>query len=201
SAACGVLVAEWGVDLFARASPAIIASARNDYGVFSPFAAPALDTCVLLFTLLLTVATTIACGLTPALQATRPSLVPALKDDSRVGGRPRALGGLIVAEIALAVLLLTASGLLLETFIGMQQLRGGFTSEGVLTFWVRPPSSRYAPADGPVIVERMLARVEQVPGVVSAAVNRATPFMGGARTTGFFPGNPVDPRTRPSVGR
>ena len=201
SAACGVLVAEWGVDFFARASPAIVASARNDYGVFSPFAAPALDTRVLLFTLLVTGGTTIACGLTPALQASRPALVPALKDDGRVGGRPRALGGLVVAEIALAVLLLTASGVLLESFIGMQQLRGGFSSEGVLTFWVRPPNARYGPADGPAVVERVLARVEQVPGVVSAAVNRATPFMGGARTTVFFPGKRVDPRTAPVVGR
>ncbi|PYQ73706.1 MAG: hypothetical protein DMG01_22045 [Acidobacteria bacterium] len=202
SAAFGVLLAEWGVEVFARTSPAIIASARNDYGVFAPFAAPALDVRVLLFTLLITVATTIACGLTPALQASRPTLVPALKEDVRTGGgRHRALGGLVIAEVALAVLLLTASGLLLESFAGMQQLRAGFAPDGVLTFWVRPPNSRYAPADGPAIIERVLARIEQVPGVVSAAVNRATPFMGGARTTVFFPDRPVDPRTAPSVGR
>jgi putative ABC transport system permease protein len=201
AAAFGVLLAQWSVDVFARTSPAIIASARNDYGVFSPFAAPRLDFRVLLFTLLVTSATTIACGLTPALQASRPTLVPALKEDVRTGGRHRALGGLVVAEVALAVLLLTASGLLLESFVGMQRLRAGFTPDGVLTFWIRPPNSRYAPADGPAIVERVLARIEQVPGVVSAAVNRATPFMGGARTTVFFPDRPADPRTAPVVGR
>jgi len=70
-----------------------------------------------------------------------------------------------------------------------------------LTFWIRPPNSRYQPKDGPAIVERILTAIQQVRGVESAAVNRATPFIGGARSIVFFPGQPGDRANAPPVGR
>ena len=57
------------------------------------------------------------------------------------------------------MLLLAASGLLLETFARIQRRRTGFVADNVLTFWVRPPASRYAPDDGPATVDRLLTRI------------------------------------------
>lgn len=163
--------------------------------------APALDVRVLLFALTATLGTTVAFALAPALAASRPHLVSALKEGDRGGGRHRGLAGLVVSDVALAVLLLSAAGLLVESFARMQNLRAGFSTDRVVTFWVRPANSRHAPTDGPSIVERMLTRIERVPGVESAAVNRCTPFTGGARTTIFFPGQPADRANASVVGR
>ena len=120
-------------------------------------------------------------------------LVTALKEDDRGGGRGgRALSILVVSEVAIACLLLTASGLLIESFARIQSRRTGFVSDDVLTFWVRPPGSRYPPASGPATVDRLLTRIQAVPGVESAAVNRCTPFSGCCEH---------DPVPRRSAGR
>jgi putative ABC transport system permease protein len=199
--ACGTLVAAWGVTLFARASPAVVASFANNYGAVGVFAAPALDLRVLLFAAGATLLTTVLFALAPAIGASRQNLVAALKEDDRGGGRGRALGALVVSEVALAVLLLGAAGLLLETFARLQSRRAQFIAGNVLTFWVRPPASRYAPADGPATLDRLLARIQSVPGVESAAVNRCTPFTGCSRTVIFFPGGPGRVDEAPGVGR
>jgi predicted permease len=129
-------------------------------------------------------------------------LTRALKEDERSGGaRRRIFRALVVTEIALAVLLLAAAGLLLDSFAQMQRLRGGFERDRVLTFWVRPPTSRYHVTEGPAIVERLLTSVERVPGVESAAVNRCTPFAGCSRTVLFLTDRPNDPRDPRIVGR
>src|SRR6266851_4714521 len=198
---CGTVLAAWGVAIFARTSPAIIASFGNEYSAVASFAVPSLDLRVLLFAAAATLGTTVLFALVPAIDASRADLVPALRDDDRSGGRSRALAALVVSEVALAVLLLAGAGLLITSFTRMQNLREGFSSDRVLTFWIRPPNSRYSPADGPAIVERMLTRIAQVPGVESAAVNRSTPFMGPSRTIIFFPGRPVDRVNAPPVGR
>ena len=197
----GTLVAVWSVDAIAAAAPATIASFVNDYLAVASFAAPRLEIRVLAFGFAATVGTTVLFALLPALEASRQDLASVLKQDNRTGARGRTLPALVVSEIALAVLLLTAAGLLIETFARIASRRAGFDPDRVITFWIRPPNARYAPADGPAIVERMLTRIEQVPGVQSAAVNRATPFMGGSRSMVFFPGAPIDPATAPPVGR
>ena len=74
-------------------------------------------------------------------------------------------------------------------------------ADDILTFWVRPPGSRYPIASGPATVDRLLTRIQAVPGVESAAVNRCTPFSGCSRTILFFPGRPIDPSAAPGVGR
>ena len=197
----GTLVAAFGIDLFARASPSVVASWGNNYGAVGVFAAPSLDLGVLLFSVATTLTTTVMFALAPAIGASRPDLVASLKEDDRGGGRSRALGALVVSEVGLAVLLLGASGLLLQTFAQLQGRRTGFVADNVLTFWVRPPASRYAPEDGPAALDRLLARVQAVAGVESAAVNRCTPFTGCSRTVMFMPGLDVRPEDAPGVGR
>jgi putative ABC transport system permease protein len=188
------------MDALGRAAPAVIASFRNDHGAFAPFATPHLDARVFLFTLALTVAATFICAIAPALHAARADVVEAR--NARGGSaRRRGLTGLVAGQIAAAVLLLAGAGLLLDSFERLQHQRAGFVSDHVLTFWIRPPNTRYRPSDGPAIVERMLNRIEAVPGVVSAAVNRCTPFMGCARTTVDTGADPLGSRASTAVGR
>jgi len=195
----GVLLALWGVDLFSTYAPAVLWSGRI---TISQFSMPALDVRALAFTLAVTVLTSVFCGLAPALDTSRTRVTDALKEDERGGGVPRRLfKALVVVEIALAVLLLAAAGLLLDNIARMQRLRQGFDTEGVVTFWVRPPTSRYAVIEGPAIVERLLTSVERVPGVESAAVNRCTPFSGCSRTVLSFADRPNDPANLIVVGR
>jgi putative ABC transport system permease protein len=65
---------------------------------------------------------------------------------------------------------------------------------------VRPPSSRYGPSTGPEILDRLLTRIQRVPGVESAALNRCVPFTGCSRTTLHLPGEPAGSPGEP-VGR
>jgi putative ABC transport system permease protein len=198
----GTLFAWLGAGIFARTAPAVIASGRNNYGALGMQGSPALDPGVLLFALAVALGTTLLFALVPALAASRSDLVTALKEDDRGGGRgSRTLSTLVVSEVALACLLLTASGLLIESFARLQSRRAGFVSDDVLTFWVRPPGSRYPPAAGPATVGRLLTRIQAVPGVESAAVNRCVPFSGCSRTIAFFLDRPTDPANAPGVGR
>jgi putative ABC transport system permease protein len=198
----GTLLAWWGVGFFQRAAPAVIASGRNNYGAIGSLAAPGLDPVVLLFALGSALGTTLLFALVPALTASRPDLVTALKEDDRGGSSGgRALSILVVAEVAIACLLLTASGLLIESFARIQSRRTGFVSDEVLTFWVRPPGSRYPPAAGPATLDRLLTRIQAVPGVESAAVNRCVPFSGCSNTILFLADRPVDRENAPGVGR
>ena len=142
-------------------------------------------------------------ALAPALEASRADLATALKENDRAAaGSGRTLGALVVSEVALAVLLLSASGLLIESFARIQSRRTGFVADNVLTFWVRPPGSRYPRRrSGPATVERLLTRIQSVPGVESAAVNRCTPFSGCSRTIAVLPDRPADRSDAPGVGR
>ena len=202
AAAIGTALAVWGMRLFASAAPPVVPMASNNYSAIAIFGVPSLDAGVLLFTLAATAATTIVFALVPAVGATGLELSTALKEDDRGGGRSRrALGGLVVTEVALAVLLLVGAGVLIQAFARVQSLRVGFVQDGVLTFWLRPSNSRYGPGDGPVIIERLLTRIQRVPGVDLAAVNRCTPFTGCSRSVVFFADRANDPQNAPPVGR
>ena len=184
--------------------PAVIPSASNGYAQFAAYGAPALDRAVLIFSLGVTVCTSVLCGLMPALDTSRPDLVTALKDDSRTsaGGKHRALATLVVCEVALAVLLLAGAGLFIKSFAQAAQQRGGFTTDRVISFWVNPPAFRYETKDGPAAVERLLTRIQQLPDVELAAVNRCVPFsMSCARTNLSLNGPITDPAHAPVVER
>lgn len=197
--ACGSALAVWGVEAVARLAPAMQWTGRTAVAAFS---APALDERALLFALAVTLVTSLLCGLAPAVDTSRAPLTHALKEDERTGTSPRRLlRSLVAGEVAVAVLLLAAGGLLLDNVVRMQALQRGFNAEGVLTFWVRPPNSRYPITDGPATLERLLTSVERSPGVESAAVNRCTPFTGCSRTLLYFTDRPNDVRTAPVIGR
>lgn len=196
---CGSVLAIWGVEAFDRFAPAMLWTGRIAVASFS---APVLDGRALLFAVAVTMLTSVLCGLAPALDTSRAPLTHALKENERGGGMPhRVLRSFVTAEVALAVLLLAAAGLLLDNVVRMQSLQQGFNTDGVVTFWVRPPNSRYAVTDGPAIIERLLTSVERIPDVESAAVNRCTPFTGCSGTVLYFTDRPNDDRHPPVVGR
>jgi putative ABC transport system permease protein len=198
----GTLLAWWGVAVFARTAPAAIASGRNNYAAIGSLVTPGLDRGVLLFALACAFGTTLLFALAPALSASRADLATALKEGDRGGaGGSRTLSLLVVSEVAIACLLLTASGLLIESFARLQNRRTGYVSENVLTFWVRPPGSRYPPSAGPATLDRLLTRIQSVPGVEAAAVDRCVPFTGCSSSTLFLPDRLVDRLNAPAIGR
>ena len=123
----GTLLAWWGVGVFARTAPAVIASGRNNYAAIGSLGAPALDPVVLVFALAVALGTTLLFALVPALAASRLELVTGAQRGRQGGGRRgHALSILVVSEVAIACLLLTASGLLIESFARIQSRRAGF---------------------------------------------------------------------------
>jgi putative ABC transport system permease protein len=198
--ALGTIVATWMMDLLVM--PDVLAAGTN-YIQVSAFATPSADAAFLVFAIGLTLATSVLFGLAPALGASRPGLVDALKDGVRSeAGGGRRLAALVITEVALAVVLLAGAGLVIKSLSQMRALGRGVTRAGVLSFWVNPPSSRYPDEQGPAIVDRVLARVREVPGVESAAVNRCVPSgTTCSRTLVFFPDRPAAESSAPAVGR
>src|SRR5262249_28315132 len=93
----GSLIAAWAVGVLSGTSPATIASFVDEYLAVAAFAAPRLDVRVLMFALAITVATTAAFALLPALETSRQDLSTVLKQDDRAGWRGRTLPALVVS--------------------------------------------------------------------------------------------------------
>jgi predicted permease len=198
----GVVLAMWGAKLVARTMPPTLPSGENNYLAVSTLRLPAMDTGVLVFALVITLTTTLVFALVPALRASRPELTSALREGDRGNAaRSPMLNVLIVSEMALATLLLVGAGWLLDSFARIQDRRTGYDPDRMITFWVRPPVSRYPVELGPAIVERLLTSVQAVPGVQTAAVNRCTPFTTCSGGLMMFPDRPDDAADRVSIGR
>ena len=127
------MLAVWGTDLLIKLQPQGIPRLEE----------VRIDRMVLLFTAGLTVLTGLIFGCIPAWQSTRVDLVGSLKDNARgaigAGGLHRLRGTLVVAEMALAVLLLTGAGLMIRSFARLQNVDSGFQTENVLTFQLSLP--------------------------------------------------------------
>jgi putative ABC transport system permease protein len=142
-----------------------------------------MDVTVLLFTLTVAVGTGLLFGLAPATQASHLSLVGALRESGQgaTSGSPgrRLRNALVVAEIALAFVLLVASGLLMRSFFKLLDIDPGFTATNVLTAGL-PISQEQHP--DPVQLNEYLASisaaVESVPGVRETAITSALPLQG-----------------------
>jgi putative ABC transport system permease protein len=146
-----------------------------------------LESTALFFTLAASIATAVAFGLVPAWQTSHVA-PETLRERSRgsVGDRchQRIRRVLVVTEVALAVVLLIGAGLLLRTFSNLVRVDLGFQPEGTVTMGmflgVRPPEARIAALD------RILDRVEQVPGVKAVGTIQFLPLRGAACATGFW---------------
>lgn len=135
----------------------------------------AIDRWVLAFTLGLSVVTSFLFGLVPALCALRIGLSDALKPGARFvrgNGLMRARGVLVAAEIALAVVLLCGSGLLIKSFVAIQNVALGFRPENVLVLKATGPGSI---RDTNLFFRDVLAQVRSIPGVVQAGATMVLP--------------------------
>jgi len=142
-----------------------------------------MDTSVLLFTLTVAVVTGLLFGLGPAAQITKPSLVGALKEGGHgttmgIPGR-RLRGGLVVAEVALAFVLLVGSGLLMRSVFKLLDIDPGFTATNVLTADLPiSPEQHPDPVELNAYLTSLRAAVDAVPGVRETAITSALPLQG-----------------------
>jgi putative ABC transport system permease protein len=149
-----------------------------------------IDASVLLFSLLLCALTGVLFGLMPSLQAAGKELQEALKEGSRGssqgGYRARLRAFLVVAEIGMALVLMTCAGLLIESFARLMLVNPGLSAKGVMTFPLTLPSVRYPQAQQQeAFYRQLLERVRTIPAVQAAGATSFLPLTVGARF-GFF---------------
>jgi putative ABC transport system permease protein len=152
----------------------------------------AIDPSVLLFTAVISVVAGLLFGLLPVLKFARPQVANALKEGGRLSSagraRHRARNTLVVVEIALAVVLLVASGLMIRTFQALRQVDPGFSRpEEVLTARVSIPESLVAdPVETARMHEQIAARIAQVPGVTSVGISSSITMDGNDSNDPIF---------------
>ena len=149
------------------------------------------NTPVLLFALGLSLLTGLLFGLAPALKAGRAELVSALKEGGRgsSGGASlrRTRAALTVAEVALAVVLLVASGLLMRSFARLTAVDPGFQSSHVIAGMVSFPRAKYPGVEqARVTLDQLLAKVRAIPGVESATLGSNLPLCCSEQSTVSF---------------
>lgn len=162
----------------------------------------AVDGNVLAFTLVLSILTGLVFGLLPALRASRPDLQDALREGGRgqAGGRggEGLRAGLVLAEVAVAVVLLVGAGLLIKSFAKLLDVDPGFDAEKVLTVRMALPESKYPEQEDQIAFYRELfERVEAVPGVSSGGAVFPMPLTGSGFSLQFF----IEGRPRPPLNQ
>ena len=150
----------------------------------------AIDRRVLLFSIVLSLIAGLLFGVAPTLKASRPGLVPALKgassDGRDGGGRYDMQKILVVAEVALAVLLLIPAGLFVRSLQAAHALDPGFDAEKVVSAPLDVNLLRYTKDQEREIYRTLVERAERLPGVESAAVARLAVMTGDGRVMGFM---------------
>jgi putative ABC transport system permease protein len=183
----GMLLAWGGVGLMARLGQAAIprlAEARVDARLF-------------LFTLCVSMATGILCGVAPALESSKANLNQALTEGGRSGTTGRAgrtmRSALVVVEVAMAVLVLIGAGLLIRSFVRLRSVDAGFQPSGLLTLRVPLSGGRNNAAERRVaFFQQVVDRVAALPGV------RAVGAVNGLPLTGLGVGSPFAVGGRPA---
>jgi len=190
----GYLLAVWGVEALVAPSGGILPRAHE--------IAP--DATVLAFTLAVSLVTVLAAGLLPALAVARPDPAEQLKRAAPAQGRfpLRGRGGLVAAEVAIALVLLVGAGLLIRSVWTLQNVDPGFRPDGVLAVAMVIPQSRYPERPEYLGAHRqLLERFRGLPGVEAAGSIRHAPLRGaGERISWEVPEHPApSPAERPTA--
>jgi putative ABC transport system permease protein len=148
---------------------------------------------VLFFAIVLTLLTTLICGLAPALHVRRRDLQPHLVGDSKgVNARSRhgkLRAGLVIGQVALSIVLLIGAGLMMRSLFLLTHIDLGFNPQNILVVGFAPPRGRtglpdrakLASPEGQVRFQRILERLKALPGVADVAVNNTIPGYGPSR--------------------
>ena len=186
--AAGVTMAYWATGVFVGLAGNTLPGADR----------VGLDARVLVFAFAVATLSALLAGLLPALQASRAAVADVLREGGRQGGPAgsrRTRNVLVAAEVALALVLLTGAGLLLQTLWSMQRVDRGFQSERIGMATVSLPSRVYrTPDDARTFFARLLERVRAIPGVESAALTSGIlqPLIANSGTFSFE-GKPLPP--------
>jgi putative ABC transport system permease protein len=169
--ATGMLLAWWGTSALRPLIPANIPRAGSI----------GLDLPVLAFTAAATIGCGLLVGLVPAWRAMRPNLLDILQEGSRgaSGGRTtrRLADAMVVAEVALALMLLVSAGLLIRSFANLNSIDPGYRTTGIVATHIALPASRYPdPASKRRFFDNLLERLKALPGVDRASAVSALPM-------------------------
>ena len=176
----GLIVAQWGTEALVQTVPQNIPRISTIQ----------LDATVLIFTLLVSLVTGVVFGLVPAWQASHVDLNSSLKSGSRSGsageGKGRVRNALIMAEVAIALVLLISAGLLIQSFARLGRVQPGLRTERLLTARVGLPDVAY-PKNENIIAffDQFMPRVRAIPGVESASAILPLPLSGSNMVTSF----------------
>src|SRR5262245_19775081 len=188
----GLLLAWWGTAALVSLSPPELGNFQN-----VEISAPVLG-----FTFVVAMLTGIIFGLVPAFDASNINLNDTLKEAGRsLAGsmRSRRLrNALVVAEIALALVLLLGAGLLVRSFLRLQGVDTGYNARNVLTMRVTLPRARYD-QDSKIVsfFTQAIERIQTLPGVEAAGAINHTPFLGLGTQEGFS----IEGRPKPAPGQ
>jgi putative ABC transport system permease protein len=176
----GLLIAQWGTEALIKTVPQNIPRIGNIQ----------LDASVLGFTLLISLATGVIFGLVPAWQASHVDLNTSLKSGTRTGGggegKGRVRNALIMAEVALALVLLISAGLLIQSFARLGRVPPGLRTERLLTARISLPDVAYPKNENiTAFLDQFLARIRALPGVESASMIVPLPLSGSNMVTSF----------------
>jgi putative ABC transport system permease protein len=167
----GLLLALWGMSLIETLGSSVTPLLANI----------PLDWRVLGFTFVVAILTGLIFGLAPALQTSNPNLNETLKEGGRSAGagasRSRLRNALVVAEVALALVLLIAAGLLIQSVVRLRNVHPGFNAENQLTMNVVLPGAKYPKAAQWVtFYDQLGKRLETLPGVEAAGFTSVLPM-------------------------
>ena len=156
-----------------------------------------IDWRVLSFTLGLSVLTGMLFSLIPALQSSKPQLVPALKDETSMAGfrRSRLRNTLVVAQITLSLVLLISAGLIVRSLQEAQRMRPGFNPENAVAFSFDVGLQGYDETKGRAFQKQALERIRALPGVEAAALVDNIPLsLNYNSSTIYLEGQPPTPQ-------
>jgi len=191
--ALGIVIALWGVEILVAASPLQIPRLRD----------VTVDRGVVLFTTAISMLTGVLFGMAPAVLLSRADAADTLHEAERgsSGRSARTRHALVVAEVALALALLTSGGLLIRTLAALQRVDLGFVPEHAVTGSLLLPRSRY-PDPGAQLgfYRRLLDDLRTLPGATSSAVATTLPLSGSNMGLSYaIEGRTADPSTKPSA--
>ena len=168
--AFGVLFALWGM----RSLTLLLSNGQENFTLHAE-----LNWSVLAVTAALSVVCGLLFGLAPAIQSTRPDVMPALKDGCGGGPRRRAQHVLVVAQIAISFLMLVAAGLFVRTLNKLHSVQLGYARENILLFSLNARQAGHRDPEMTTFYADLRKRFESIPGVSSATLSQSSIINAG----------------------